>query len=289
MDAGCLQQMSALRSSQSEQQLSQPSPSSLSSSLSPSPSAASPLGILREKEQEQQERRDMEELIIAQESNMMVCRYGVGCTHMFDAFHSNSFWHPKRWETNCDIIRTRYICNECAMSFAHIRDLRFHLIAKTAWSNESLVGCRICVCIDCKEWIEATVSAYKNSKHLIWAPKFLIDSKWVDMSRLTFYIVKRPSNLLCKPSGLICNNDSESKDHDEISSQSYAYSEHISETYAMAQSILFKIYGGFEDEDFMAELGKPEDQRTVPCFELLRSEAVEVWKKYKELPDTVHY
>jgi tRNA(Arg) A34 adenosine deaminase TadA len=50
-----------------------------------------------------------------------------------------------------------------------------------------------------------------------------------------------------------------------------------------------KIYGGFEDEDFMAELKKPEDQRTVPCFELLREEAVEVWKKYKELPDTVHY
>lgn len=64
---------------------------------------------------------------------------------------------------------------------------------------------------------------------------------------------------------------------------------HLDRVYYAATFEDVKIYGGFEDEDFMAELGKPEDQRRVPCFELLREEAVEVWKKYKELPDTVHY
>jgi len=64
---------------------------------------------------------------------------------------------------------------------------------------------------------------------------------------------------------------------------------HLDSVYYAATYEDVKMYGGFEDEDLMAELGKPEDQRRVPSFELLREEAVEVWKKYKELPDSVHY
>ena len=45
----------------------------------------------------------------------------------------------------------------------------------------------------------------------------------------------------------------------------------------------------FEDADFLGELKKPEAERTPPCEPLLRGEAVEVWKRYAELPDTVHY
>lgn len=50
-----------------------------------------------------------------------------------------------------------------------------------------------------------------------------------------------------------------------------------------------KVYGGFEDSDFMAELQKSHEERTPPCEELLRAESVEVWKKYKDMPDKVHY
>ena len=50
-----------------------------------------------------------------------------------------------------------------------------------------------------------------------------------------------------------------------------------------------KVYGGFEDSDFMAELQKPKAERLVPCEVLLREEAVEVWKKYAAMPDKVQY
>ena len=45
----------------------------------------------------------------------------------------------------------------------------------------------------------------------------------------------------------------------------------------------------FEDADFLGELKKPEAERTPPCVPLLRGEAVEVWKRYAELPDNTHY
>ena len=45
----------------------------------------------------------------------------------------------------------------------------------------------------------------------------------------------------------------------------------------------------FEDADFMGELHKPEDKREVVCEELMREEAVAVWRKYVALPDVVHY
>ena len=39
----------------------------------------------------------------------------------------------------------------------------------------------------------------------------------------------------------------------------------------------------------MGELHKPEEQRQVVCEEMLREEAVAVWRKYAALTDTVHY
>ncbi|MDG2991819.1 nucleoside deaminase [Candidatus Synechococcus calcipolaris G9] len=50
------------------------------------------------------------------------------------------------------------------------------------------------------------------------------------------------------------------------------------------------LYGAFEDENFYEELAKPPEQRAlVPETELLREEAVEVWKKFSEIPNRVHY
>lgn len=50
-----------------------------------------------------------------------------------------------------------------------------------------------------------------------------------------------------------------------------------------------KEYGKFEDEDFMAEIFKPLEEKKVPIKEFMREEAVEPWKVYASLPDTVHY
>jgi hypothetical protein len=45
----------------------------------------------------------------------------------------------------------------------------------------------------------------------------------------------------------------------------------------------------FEDADFMGELHKPEAEREVVCEEMMREEAVVVWRKYAALTDVVHY
>jgi hypothetical protein len=39
----------------------------------------------------------------------------------------------------------------------------------------------------------------------------------------------------------------------------------------------------------MGELHKPEAEREVVCEELMREEAVVVWRKYAALTDVVHY
>lgn len=48
-------------------------------------------------------------------------------------------------------------------------------------------------------------------------------------------------------------------------------------------------YGDFDDTMIYAELKKPATERSIPARQILRDEAVEVWKKYKAKPDKVHY
>ena len=48
-------------------------------------------------------------------------------------------------------------------------------------------------------------------------------------------------------------------------------------------------YGGFDDTMIYGELCKPVGDRSIPSMQMLRAEAVEVWKKYKAKPDKVPY
>lgn len=48
-------------------------------------------------------------------------------------------------------------------------------------------------------------------------------------------------------------------------------------------------YGGFDDRPIYEQIALPKEQRTIKLTELLRGEAVEVWKAYQAKPDTVHY
>ena len=48
-------------------------------------------------------------------------------------------------------------------------------------------------------------------------------------------------------------------------------------------------YGNFDDRFIYEELAKPPQQRKIAMTELLRAEAVEVWKKYQAKPDKVQY
>lgn len=48
-------------------------------------------------------------------------------------------------------------------------------------------------------------------------------------------------------------------------------------------------YGNFDDSFIYKELALPVDKRSIKMEQLLREEAVEVWKKYQAKPDKVPY
>jgi guanine deaminase len=48
-------------------------------------------------------------------------------------------------------------------------------------------------------------------------------------------------------------------------------------------------YGNFDDSKIYAEIRKPIDQREISIKQIMRAEAVEVWKKYKAKEDRVQY
>ena len=48
-------------------------------------------------------------------------------------------------------------------------------------------------------------------------------------------------------------------------------------------------YGGFDDSFVYEQVAKPADARAIPQIQLLRDEAVEVWKEYAAQPGNVSY
>ena len=48
-------------------------------------------------------------------------------------------------------------------------------------------------------------------------------------------------------------------------------------------------YGNFDDSMIYDEIRKPVEQRALPIRQIMRAEAVEVWKKYAEKEDRVPY
>lgn len=48
-------------------------------------------------------------------------------------------------------------------------------------------------------------------------------------------------------------------------------------------------YGNFDDSMIYAEIRKPVDQRSIPIKQIMRCEAVEVWKQYNDKKDRVQY
>ncbi|GAB0113528.1 nucleoside deaminase [Acidisoma sp. C75] len=48
-------------------------------------------------------------------------------------------------------------------------------------------------------------------------------------------------------------------------------------------------YGNFDDSKIYAEIRKPTEEREIPIKELMREEAVEIWKMYEKKADKVPY
>ena len=173
------------------------------------------------------------------------------------------------------------MCNECGQAFINLPDLQLHLKRKTAWSDMSLVGCRISCLVDSKEWHEGFVrSLSRQGKHCV---EFHMgrEKRWLNMKRIAFYIAQRPqagtvfvhgngskkgaygsttTDGQVSTGGTVSaesstndeyKDDMEAGEEDEYSNlapiedmEQWVYVEDISLDYAFAQSVLFKVAGG---------------------------------------------
>lgn len=174
------------------------------------------------------------------------CRYGRGCTHIHDPSHLEKFRHPTKQELNADDIRRNYMCNECGLGYNSLAELRYHLQKKTAWSNESLVGCRISCLVDSKEWHEGLITHFhKSGKHCVEF-RAVSEKRWFHMLKLAFYIID--PQLDDNDGHEFKENDCDGEDYSYASREEWTYFENISFDYAFTQSVLFKVYGGVVQE-----------------------------------------
>lgn len=68
-----------------------------------------------------------------------------------------------------------------------------------------------------------------------------------------------------------------------------AYWSHIGHIYYGARVEDAKKYGDFQDVDMFAEFKKDSKDRKIKSSEVLRDEAVIIWKKFAAMPNHVHY
>ena len=116
---------------------------------------------------------------------------------------------------------------------------------KTAWSNESLVGCRISCLVDSKEWHEGLITQFHRSgKHCVEF-RAVSEKRWFHMLKLAFYIIE-PHEEYEKHE--FKDNECDVEDCNSEIRNEWTYYEDISFDYAFTQSVLFKVYGGVVQE-----------------------------------------
>eukprot|EP00629_Pelagomonadales_sp_RCC1024_P015265 CAMPEP_0119273108 /NCGR_PEP_ID=MMETSP1329-20130426/9716_1 /TAXON_ID=114041 /ORGANISM="Genus nov. species nov., Strain RCC1024" /LENGTH=372 /DNA_ID=CAMNT_0007273281 /DNA_START=192 /DNA_END=1307 /DNA_ORIENTATION=+ len=143
-----------------------------------------------------------------------------------------------------------FVCHEDGIEFDDIHELQRHLKSKTAWSNAGLVGCRVSVLLENREWSEGLVAQYHRSsgKHCV---EFRHSGarRWLVMLRTAFYIVDRGSGSEeCKePEGLGLAP--------RPNPEPWTYAEDLSLGFTRAQSALHECYGGRTQETGHKTLG----------------------------------
>lgn len=205
-------------------------------------------------------------------SRKILCRYGMGCTHVLDPIHAERFWHPpvpgeglplatyegknggyaaeaKGGDYHLMLMEgggsASFPCHECGLFFEELGELRLHLQSKTAWSNLSLVGCRVSCLMDSKEWQEGLVVEYLEAtgKHRV-VFEHMGQSRWISMLRSAFFIVRRRPPL---PSSAESKDPFPSPSPHNLSSSlppsTWTYTEDLSLDYARAQAIMHEAYG----------------------------------------------
>lgn len=66
----------------------------------------------------------------------------------------------------------------------------------------------------------------------------------------------------------------------------WAHIDHIFYAATIADSLK---YGGFQDVDILSDLRKEPKDRKIKFTEFMRPEALEIWKRFSEMPDRAHY
>lgn len=68
-----------------------------------------------------------------------------------------------------------------------------------------------------------------------------------------------------------------------------SYWAHIDKIYTASTTSDALEYGNFADIDILEEIRKEPQERRITFTEIMRPEAVEVWKEFAKMPDRAHY
>lgn len=135
--------------------------------------------------------------------------------------------------------------------------------SQTAWSNNSLVGCRVSVLLENREWSEGVVTQYHRSsgKHCV---EFRHSGarRWLVMLRTAFYIVDRCNSALSEET-----KEPEGSLNSKGLPEPWTFAEDLSLAYTKAQSTMHECYGRRVQETGHKTLGHTcvteEDRRTA--------------------------
>lgn len=126
----------------------------------------------------------------AESRNKPACGYGLGCSHT-SAFHRARYAHSVSDSSGDDHepgdavgearskatgsgllglvgqerlegVGAKFLCNECGLDFSSVSELQLHMVRKTAWSNQGLIGCRVSCLVDNREWHEGLVTQVRK-------------------------------------------------------------------------------------------------------------------------------
>lgn len=121
-----------------------------------------------------------------------------------------------------------------------------HLQRKTAWSNKSIIRCRVNCLLDGRSWQEGLVIGFSLGKHFV--NFYLIGEKrWINMAKTLFYVISQPNDAPASgPSVGVTevkenDDDEEESDGEEEEEDKWMYMEEITLDYAFTQSVLFKV------------------------------------------------
>eukprot|EP00903_Cladosiphon_okamuranus_P012104 g11358.t1 len=131
-----------------------------------------------------------------------------------------------------------FLCYECGLGFRSVKELQLHMVRKTAWSNQGLIGCRVSCLVDNREWHEGLVTQYhKSGKHCVEYRRSG-EKRWVNMLKTAFYIVER-----AQPSGGEVKEMEPDPTEGLAPVEKWHFQEDVTPEFCVSLSLLHRAYG----------------------------------------------